>query len=119
MDLKHLHGQRVSVHMNLHKGCFSIKQAGLVVAHADEVFLTNASFRVQQAGWRRALAEGQRNVHALVYGTLVEALDQECGRRVRYHPFETNGSFVYADTGAPVAAAPEAHLTARKIFVPA
>ena len=118
MDLKHLHGQRVSVHMNLHKRCFSIKQAGLVVAHADEVFLTNASFRVQQAGWRRALADGQRNVHALVYGTLVAALGQECGRRVRYHPFETNGSFVYADTSEPVTTTPEAHLTGCQIFVP-
>lgn len=83
---------------------------GRVVAHAEAFVAKDVEFRVSQAGWRRAIREKQRNVHAGIVGDVVNislassrlpndlkvdtVYPNKDGSRIRYHPFETHGSFV-------------------------
>lgn len=62
----------VEVYRNLHRAgvCYSVRQFGRVVAHADSVELLDAAFVVNAAGHARAVRTGQRNVHAWVRGFL-------------------------------------------------
>tara|TARA_R100000808_G_C2127055_1_gene137095 strand:- start:900 stop:1310 length:411 start_codon:yes stop_codon:yes gene_type:complete len=62
--------RRVKVHWNIHRGRYSVLQAGRVRVYAREVSLTDARMLVQQAGWRKAIETGVRNVHAFVSGCL-------------------------------------------------
>lgn len=83
---------------------------GRVVAYAEAFTAKDVEFRVSFAGWQRALRERKRNVHAGIIGD-VTAIDYatqrlpntlkvdtiyppRAGELVRYHPFETHGSFV-------------------------
>lgn len=64
---------KVFVYFNLHRKCFSIKalegdNKGRVVAHADKVYLSDAKFKVSQAGRERVIREKRKNVHAGVVG---------------------------------------------------
>lgn len=49
---------------------YSLMQRGVVVGHAREVALISCTFRVRQAGRRRVIATGVKNVHAFVVGVL-------------------------------------------------
>ena len=69
---------RVFVYRNLTAAVWSVRaidgpHAGKVVLHAVDVLLADAEFKVSEAGRQRVLAEGQKNVHAGVVGTLVNA----------------------------------------------
>jgi hypothetical protein len=68
-------GQVVEVYFNLHKKMYSIrdKATGLVVAHANEVILMDATFKVSEAGRQRVLTEKKKNVHAFVVGKFAHA----------------------------------------------
>jgi hypothetical protein len=66
---------RVFVYWNVHKCRFSIKALdglakGRVVAHADEVLIRDAEFRVNQKGRERVRATGRKEVHARIVGHL-------------------------------------------------
>lgn len=66
-------GERVRVYFNLHKSCWSIvaksgEHRGRVIAYATSLHLENCTFHVSQAGRRRVLAEGRKNVHAYIDG---------------------------------------------------
>jgi hypothetical protein len=68
-------GTQVFVYFNLHTGLWSIRATegphkGLVVAHAPFVRLHDVVAKVSQAGRQRVLAEGKKNVHAGLCGTL-------------------------------------------------
>ena len=87
-------GQRVQVYLNLHKTeddgtkWYSLrdKATGKVIAHADQVHLTQVKFIVSEAGRQRVLKERRKNVHAVVEGNLV---DQNLTKHkpVRYNPY--------------------------------
>lgn len=49
---------------------YSIRQAGLVVAHSKALMLTQATFVINKSGQRRAIKTGRRNVHAYVKGKI-------------------------------------------------
>lgn len=89
---------------------------GRVVAYGESFEVESVKFFVSQAGWKRAVREKKRNVHAgiignvTVVGNYVSRLPNNTlrsgvvapllgGFGVRYHPFETNGSFVGVNTG--------------------
>ena len=103
-------GDRVAVYRNIRGSGFdtwsvkarSGKYAGLVVGHADELLLRDATFTVSEAGRARVLATGRKNVHAFGVGRLGD--DGEtipfADTRVHYNPFK-NAEFV-DDTGEPV-----------------
>ena len=66
---------KVDVYRNLHNGMYSIKSReagtrGLVIAHADRVWLNDVQFVVSDAGRARVLREKKKYVHAFVRGTL-------------------------------------------------
>ena len=49
--------RKVFIYKNLHKGCWSVRQDGLVKMHTDSVALYHASFRVGEKGRERVLQE--------------------------------------------------------------
>lgn len=67
----------VQVYRNTHKGGYSVRQNGLVVGHTRYATLLDADFVVQEAGRRRVVQTGRKNVHAWVSGTWVTARRQE------------------------------------------
>jgi hypothetical protein len=86
---------KVFVYYNLHKKCWSVKalngdMRGRVILHADEVWLTDVTFRVSKAGRERVLKERRKNVHAGVVGYLSAANDIDSVRdniRYAYNPY--------------------------------
>lgn len=80
----------VEVYKNLHRDGWSLRQDGLVVAHASAVMLKDVRFVVRKGGWLRAHREGRRNVHAWARGLLAysgmgtDAREADRLPRVRY-----------------------------------
>ena len=95
---------KVEVYYNLHKNIFSIRHKGKVIGHRRHVSLSGVTFAVQPAGRRKAIATGQKNVHAFVRGTLVD-YNQIChtdlSTKVTYNPYKYE-SFVNKETETPV-----------------
>jgi len=115
--------KKVLVYRNLHKNCWSVKQGGLVKAHALELNLYGCSMKVSRAGQQRVRREKRKNVHAGINGYLEPyhlGLSHEAGlgdevrtlqraweglpnsqmREVTYNPYKHN-SFVHVDDGTP------------------
>lgn len=66
---------KVYVYRNLHKDCWSVKalegeHKGRVIYHAQNVTLSDCTFKVSKAGRERVLRERRKNVHAGVVGQL-------------------------------------------------
>lgn len=81
----------VMVYKNLHNGKLSIRQGKYVVAHVDNVLLTDVSFVVREAGRQRVIAEGRKNVHAFVKGMVVATNTGDhdtTDRKVSYNPYK-------------------------------
>ncbi|BBC53795.1 hypothetical protein [Mycobacterium phage PP] len=107
------HATEVFVYRNLHRARWSVRAVsgphkGKVVGHADELVLRVTETKVSEAGRRRALAEGKRNVHAGVQGFvseddpgLLETGTTEY-RKLSYNPFRS-GSFTVNDQPVTVA----------------
>lgn len=101
-------GKRVYVYWNLHKNMYSVREHGIVQAHVDAVQLRDVTFAVSEAGRRRVLREGRKNVHAGLRGKRDRgrAWDTRGWRRVVYDPYK-GPSFSTLD-GRPVSAAEQA-----------
>lgn len=95
----------VEVYRNLHSGTWSVRQAGLVVAHLRSVVLVDAVCVVQPAGRERVRREHRKNVHAYIRGTFAgpEAAVGADLAPLSYNPYLYD-SFVDA-VGSPVHAA--------------
>lgn len=111
------------VYYNLHKKCFSVKQAGVVVLHSDAVFLSDATFHVSEAGRQRVLQEQRKNVHATVRGLFV-GCDYSEGvinsyikdmNEAYYNPYRVN-TFVDKVTGEPIQEAELVLLVDKKVY---
>lgn len=82
---------RVEVYKNIHatkaagQPVYSVrlKSTGVVVQHCTRVELSDPHFVVSEAGRQRVLAEGRKNVHAWVEGTLKWCVP------IKDTPFET------------------------------
>ena len=90
---------KVEVYKNLHKNCWSIREAhGKVIKHADEVILKNCQFVVHPAGRAKVLREHRKNVHAFVRGELIDEFPKQfeghCPSKVIYNPYQYD-SFVH------------------------
>ena len=79
----------VKVYRNLHKGCWSIQQNGLVKAHSDEVNLFDCEFLVNEKNRQKVIKQKRKNVHAFVKGyiwnTPVDLIKQ-----ASYNPYANN-----------------------------
>jgi len=62
--------RNLNARLSTHK--FSIKQNNLVVAHTNELYLTDCTFFVGLKGRERALKTKQRNVHAYIKGLIID-----------------------------------------------
>jgi len=82
------------VYRNLHTGGYSIQdtKTGLVIAHRDEVALTDVVFVVRHAGRAKVLRERRKNVHAFAVGRWrkgrITDLKDRCAMSVHYNPYE-------------------------------
>jgi hypothetical protein len=97
------------VYFNLRKKCFSIKRKGIVIAHADKVYVTNAEFKVSEAGRRRVLKDKRKNVHAYVVGDVCSGSIKD-GVEVTYNPYLFK-NFVTKIESRPVRSAESVLLT--------
>ena len=95
-------GQRVFVYRNLTKMCWSVRDCKTrrVVAHLDRLSLSDATFKVSEAGRQRVLRERKKNVHAGIegfYSSSGEAsrlMFTDTYKCVRYDPYK-RGSFFF------------------------
>lgn len=108
---------RVFVYYNSRQKNFSIRSLdqlgyGLVVGHADSLQITNAIFKVSEAGRQRVLRTNHKNVHAGIEGELdldwlnfnvedVSFEDMPPMTTVRYNPYQFS-SFVTEPTKQPI-----------------
>lgn len=98
-------GSRVRVHLNLHRGDFSVAdpRTGKVIANVQDITLSGVTFRVQPALLAKIRAWNRRKVCAYAVG-VVEAVDSgpaPTGRKVTFNPFRSD-HFHDAETGEPV-----------------
>jgi len=117
----------VQVYKNLHKGCWSVRQAGKVVAHLDYICLENCNFHVGKAGRDRVRKDGVKNVHAYVTGFVPNSGEatfmredflEDRGWRwqeVTYCPYQ-HDSFISLETGEPVHVSPMVDLDSCELF---
>jgi hypothetical protein len=113
-------GDRMRVHVNLHRGNFSVMdpRTGRVVAGVDDITLADVAFRVQPAGLRRIRRERQRAVCAYAIGTVVAVGTQPdvtgCDR-VSFNPYKGD---TFMCNGEPVLTAPAVVFRDRSGWVP-
>ena len=88
--------KKVRVYRNLHKGCLSVQQGGLVKCHADNVVLRDFKTIVNPKGQERVRREKAKNVHAFIEGFVVDAKESWKGMfdfgwgKCYYNPYETD-----------------------------
>ena len=95
--------KKVEVYFNLHKKCWSIRQSGASVIHADFVEIKEPQFVVQQGGNARVRREKRKNVHAFVRAYLTERVGifPKNQKLVTYNPYK-HTSFVERGTDKPI-----------------
>ena len=98
--------RKVEVYFNLHKKCWSIRQAGVPVVHADFIEIKDPQFVVQQGGNARVRREKKKNVHAFVRGYLTERVGifPKNQKLVTYNPYK-HTSFVERGSDKPICSA--------------
>jgi hypothetical protein len=82
----------VKVYRNLHKGCWSVKQNGLVKAHSDEINLYDCSFLVNEKNRLKVIKEKRKNVHAFVRGYIWDT-PLNLIRQASYNPYARNSFY--------------------------
>lgn len=117
MTIDELIGKKVKIYYNLHKHCLSVQYKGLVVAHLQEIALSDVKFKVNEAGRQRVLREKSKNVHAFLVGTvgkfkLFRGLE---GFPVSYNPYKYS-SFVHRENETPVYQAGMVHVVGKDIL---
>jgi hypothetical protein len=101
-------GDKVRVYRNLHKGGFSIKKGGLVVAHADEVHLVGVTTIINEKDRQEVIRTKTKGVHAYVIGKFThESFNENDARTMYYNPYKV-ATFVDDVTFQEVSKANEA-----------
>lgn len=112
--------QQVRIYFNLHKKLLSV-QAKVdgrwkVVAHVEDAYVRNATFKVSEAGRQRVIKEKRKNVHAYILGELeaeISYLSDKPFHPVRYNPYETNK---FQCQGESIDRAEEVILHGKRVF---
>lgn len=88
---------KVFVYFNLHKKLWSVralegKDKGRVIAHADELALSDCTFKVSEISRQKVLRERRKNIHAGVVGNmdtckLTKAWNKAAGVQISYNPY--------------------------------
>lgn len=117
---------KVFVYWNLHKKLWSIRceekghpMRGRVVAHREDLMLSDVMPKVSQAGRARVLREHRKNVHAGLVGQWDDNATQFYGDgyTVTYNPYR-EGRFVYTvDRDVAYDGSAVAQLNGRRVSV--
>lgn len=92
-------GKPIYVYKNLHNGMYSIRQSGLVVAHAERLCVSRPIFIVRKSGRDTVLKTKQKNIHAFVKGWYsgsvcgTTASRNDLPMQIEYNPYKYD-SFV-------------------------
>ena len=98
----------VHVYRNLNRSgvVYSIRQKGLVVAHATHLTMDECEFIINRAGQLRARESGKRNVHAYVKGYISDKgmiteeksfeLNDPLPMKIKYNPY-THDNFIIGE----------------------
>lgn len=110
---------RVFVYRNLKykdKVVWSVRdtKTGRVVLHTENILLQDVEFVVGQAGRKRVIEEGRKNVHAGVRGRPVSWVASSQKNWVTYNPYKYE-SFVDRETEQPVLEASAAYLSGKGV----
>lgn len=93
----------VGVYRNLHRNCYSVKQDGLVKAHADELMLNNCTFHVNANGRKRVRETKRKEVHAWIKGFLSDIMPVDPPKwfdQVFYNPYKNDTFMHRVEVGA-------------------
>ena len=93
------------VYRNLHTGGFSIRYRGIVIERSNNFIAKNISFKVNETGRLRVIAEGRKNVHAYTVCdkyTLVRKRSIEKLKPISYNPYNLNQ---FTCNGVPIKSA--------------
>jgi hypothetical protein len=88
--------KKVRVYRNLHKGCLSVQQNGVVKCHTDNIVLHNFKTVVNKSGQERVRQERSKNVHSYIEGFVIDAKETHNGKldfgwnKCYYNPYETD-----------------------------
>ena len=63
---------RAFIYWNIHKGCFSVRYRGQVIAHATRFLAYGVEFKVHKGARQRVLNTGRKNVHAGIVCNLTD-----------------------------------------------
>jgi hypothetical protein len=98
-------GDIVQCYWNLHRGQWSVRKQGRVVARLPSLTLLSATFHVQPAGNRKVRETGRKNVHAYVKGVYHDStfmgIDITDPWQVTYNPY-IHTTFILRSDGLPV-----------------
>ena len=94
--------RKVFVYKNLHQNCWSIRQDGLVKAHAKYLYMWDCLFQVNQKGRERVIKEKQKNVHAGILGYISSSVISQTGcKPIGYNPYK-HKTFIQGLSQKPV-----------------
>ena len=111
---------RVKVYRNLTQKCYSVIHKGIVIAHVLTCKLTNATFKVSEAGRQRVIKQKRKNVHAFIEGDwdrseITGMFDAVRVNRVSYNPYQAP---YFMDGINPVHKASTVYLTDVGAYIP-
>lgn len=85
----------VRVYFNFHKKMISVQAkvngSWKVVKYVEDILLKNVKFKVSEAGRQRVIKNKRKNVHAYVYGEVIESLPHPMNlifNSVNYNPYK-------------------------------
>jgi len=78
----------VEVYKNLNRGCWSVRQNGIVRFHTYAIALEQCQFKVSESGRQRVLREKRKNVHAFIKGIFIKKGGLVKGDKVTYNPYK-------------------------------
>lgn len=81
---------------------YSVRQQGLVVAHAEDIVLTNCKLIVSQAGRARVVLNKKKSVHAWIQGMIgsEEDINDEYHHAVlKYNPYTLSEFHIITEQG--------------------
>lgn len=88
---------KVRVYFNLRKKMISVQAkvngSWKVVNHINELYLKDSVFKVSEAGRQRVIKNRRKNVHAFIYGEIVESLPNPMTltfNSVYYNPYKVS-----------------------------
>jgi hypothetical protein len=103
-------GQRVSVHLNLHRKNYAITALegiykGKVVAYADSLLLEDVDFKIRKSVQERVRKNKVKEVHAWVVGTYCGAGCEKIFTKEAYYNPHLVDAFVDKETNKEIDAA--------------